>query len=74
MAQLIYRVTGLRGKERVSRTFRSTDESPEAASVLATELENARWLRRANSPMMHGGAKWYPSTVWAVALGTEAMA
>ncbi len=74
MAQLIYRVTGLRGKERVSRTFRSTDEDLGAASVLATELEHAHWLRRADSPMMHGGAKWYPSTVWAVALDVEAVA
>jgi integrase len=42
MAQLIYRVTGRRGEDRVSQTFRSTDEGRKAASVLAAELENAR--------------------------------
>lgn len=42
MAQLIYRVTGRRGEERVSQTFRSTDEGRKAASALAAELENAR--------------------------------
>jgi len=74
MAQLVYRVTGHRGEERVSQTFRSADEGRRAASVLVTELEHAHWLRRADSHMMHGGAKWFPSTGRAVALGAEAVA
>ncbi len=35
MAQLIYRVTGRRGEERVFQTFRNTDEGRKAAAVLA---------------------------------------
>lgn len=42
MAQLIYRVTGHRGEERVFQTFRNTDEGRNGASVLAAQLDSAR--------------------------------
>jgi integrase len=42
MAQLIYRVTGRRGEERVFQTFRNTDEDRKAAGVLAAQLDSAR--------------------------------
>src|ERR1035437_7676249 len=42
MAQLIYRVTGLRGEERVFQTFRNTDEGRKAAAALAAQLDSAR--------------------------------
>jgi integrase len=42
MAQLIYRVTGRRGEERVSQTFRSSDEGRRAAAALVAQLERAR--------------------------------
>jgi integrase len=42
MAQLIYRVTGRRGEERVFQTFRNTDEGRKAAAVLAAQLDSAR--------------------------------
>jgi integrase len=42
MAQLIYRVTGRRGEERVFQTFRNTDEGRKAAAVLAGHLDSAR--------------------------------
>jgi len=74
MAQLIYRVTGRRGEERVFQTFRSTDEGRRAASLLATEPAKVRTLRRATSPTVHDGAKLRASTVRAVVLGAEAMA
>jgi hypothetical protein len=42
MAQLIYRVTGRRGLERVFQTFRNTDEGRKAAAFLAAQLDSAR--------------------------------
>ena len=74
MAQLIYRVTGRRGEERVFQTFRNTDEGRKAASALAAELENMHWLRCADSLAMRCGAKRYPSNVRSGALGREAVA
>jgi hypothetical protein len=51
MAQLIYRVTGRRGEERVSQTFRSTDEGRKAASVLAAQLDSARTVYDVRTPL-----------------------
>jgi len=68
---LIYRPTGRSGEERVSQTFRSTDEGHKAAFVVTTELENADWLR-ADSATVHGGAR-YPPTLRADALASEAV-
>jgi hypothetical protein len=67
-------VTGHRGEERVPQTFHNTDEGCKAALVLDAEPENAHRLRDAKLPTAHPGAKRYPCSVRAVALGDEAVA